>query len=68
VDRNIGVGASLATHFRSIETESLLSFRSERKAALQLRRGEALILILLLSLGLWATIWGAVALLAGEGR
>jgi hypothetical protein len=67
VDRNIGLERPWPSDFRSIETESLLSFRSERKAAL-LRRGEALILILLLSLGLWATIWGAVALLAGEGR
>jgi hypothetical protein len=65
VDRNIGLERPWPSDFRSIETESLLSFR---KTALQLRRGEALILILLLSLGLWATIWGAVALLAGEGR
>jgi hypothetical protein len=68
VDRNIRLERPWPSDFRSIETESLLSFRSERKAALWLSTGEALILILLLSLGLWATIWGAVALLAGEGR
>jgi hypothetical protein len=30
----------------------------------RLSRGEALILVLLLSLGFWAAIWGAVGLLA----
>ena len=68
MDRNIGLERPWPSDFCSIETESLLSSRSDRKAALQLRRGKALILILLLSLGLWATIWGAVALLAAEGR
>jgi hypothetical protein len=68
VDRNIGLERPWPSDFCSIKTESL-SFRSERKAALQLRRGKALILILLLSLGLWAIIWGAVTLLlTGEGR
>ena len=38
--------------------------RLERDAALQLNRGETLILVLLLSLGLWALIWGVVSLLA----
>jgi hypothetical protein len=33
-------------------------------ATLQLSRGEALILVLFLSLGLWAVIWGALSLLA----
>jgi hypothetical protein len=33
-----------------------------------LSRGEALILVLLLSLGLWAATWGAVALLALGGQ
>ena len=31
-------------------------------------RGQALILVLLLSFGLWAVIWGAIALLAICGR
>jgi hypothetical protein len=34
---------------------------------LRLSRGETLILVLLLSLGLWALIWGAVSLLAACG-
>ena len=42
--------------------------RSEMRAAFRLSRGEALILVLLLSLGLWAATWGAVALLAMAGR
>jgi len=33
-------------------------------ATLQVSRGEALILVLLLSLGLWALTWGALSLLA----
>jgi hypothetical protein len=33
-----------------------------------LRQGEALILILLLSFGFWAAIWGVIALLAVGGR
>jgi hypothetical protein len=40
----------------------------ESKAAFSLSRGEALILVLLLSFGLWAAIWGGVALLATGGR
>ena len=37
--------------------------RSECSSTLQLSRGEALILVSLLSLGLWALIWTAVSLL-----
>ena len=44
------------------------SDQSGCKAAFRLSRGEALILVLLLSLGLWAATWGAVALLAVGGR
>ena len=33
-----------------------------------LSQGEALILILLLSFGFWAAIWGIIALLAVGGR
>jgi len=36
-------------------------------ATLQLSRGGALILVLFLSLGLWAVIWGALSLLAQCG-
>jgi hypothetical protein len=39
------------------------SVRSERVS-----QGEALILILLLSFGFWAAIWGVIALLAVGGR
>jgi hypothetical protein len=53
--------------FWSIETEALPSLRSERKAALWLSTGEALILVLLLSFGLWAAIWGAIAFVAVGG-
>jgi hypothetical protein len=52
----------------SVGEEPSPSPRSECKAALRLSRGEALILVLLLSLGLWAASWGAVALLAMGGR
>ena len=68
MDRNTGLERPWPSDFRSIETESLLSFRSKRKATLWLSTGEALILVLLLSFGLWAAIWGAIALLAGGGR
>jgi hypothetical protein len=44
-----------------------LPLRSVCEAAFSLNRGEALILVLLLSLGLWAAIWGAVALLRWLG-
>ena len=37
------------------------SDRSARAAALPLNIGASLIVVLLLSLGLWAAIWGAVA-------
>jgi hypothetical protein len=36
------------------------SDRSARPAALPLNRGASVIVVLLLSLGLWAAIWGAV--------
>jgi hypothetical protein len=44
-----------------------LSLRSVCEAAFSLSRGEALIMVLLLSLGLCAAIWGAVALLRWLG-
>jgi len=38
--------------------------RSDGDPILTLSRGETLILVLLLSLGLWGLIWGAFSLLA----
>ena len=38
--------------------------RSDGDPTFALNRGETLILVLLLSLGLWGLIWGAVSLLA----
>ena len=43
------------------------SRRSECDPVLTLSRGETLILVLMLSLGLWALIWGALSLLAAPG-
>jgi hypothetical protein len=43
----------------------LASSGSERKPALRPSRAETLIVVLFLSLGLWALIWGGVSLLAG---
>ena len=43
---------------------ALPSRRSDGEPTLTLSRGETLILVLLLSLGLWGLIWGAVSLLA----
>jgi hypothetical protein len=45
-----------------------LSSNSQGDPALRLSRGETLILVLLLSLGLWALIWGAISLLAACGE
>jgi hypothetical protein len=39
-----------------------LSSDSQGDPTLRLSRGETLILVLLLSLGLWALIWGALSL------
>jgi hypothetical protein len=63
MDGDIGSDRAWPPDFWS-ETEPLSSVRPERKAALRLSTGEALILVLLLSFGLWAAIWGAMALLA----
>jgi hypothetical protein len=49
---------------RGITTRPSRSDRSARAAALPLNRGASLIVALLLSLGLWASIWSAVASLA----
>ena len=68
MDRNIATERACPADFWIIGEELSPSSRSERKAAFWLSRGEALILVLLLSLGLWAATWGAVALLAMGGR
>jgi hypothetical protein len=68
MDRNIATERACPTDFWSVGEEPSTSFRSECRAAFRLSRGEALILVLLPSLGLWGAIWGAVALLAVGGR
>jgi hypothetical protein len=55
-------GACPAYSWR-VTKEPSRSLGSERKPGFWLSGGEALILVLLLSLGLWAVIWGSVALL-----
>jgi hypothetical protein len=60
----IGAGRAWPPDFWSVAVEPRSSVRSEPKVVLWLSRGEALILVLLVSFGLWAAIWGAIALLA----
>jgi hypothetical protein len=48
--------------------ERSLSSNSQGDPARRLSRGETLILVLLLSLGLSALIWGAISLLAACGE
>jgi hypothetical protein len=47
---------------RSIAAGLSRSHRSARTATIPLNIGSALIVVLLLSLALWATIWAAIAL------
>jgi hypothetical protein len=68
MDRNIATERACPADFRSVGEEPSTSFRSKSKAAFPLSRGETLILVLLMSFGLWAAIWGVVALLAVSGR
>jgi hypothetical protein len=63
--RTIATGHRYPADFWSFGRRS--PSRSERKPAFWLSSGEALILVLLLSFGLWAAIWGAIALLAVSG-
>ena len=67
--RKIAMELAYPTDFWSIREESPPSLRSECKASpVWLSRGEALVLVLFASVGLWAAIWGVIALLAvGEG-
>jgi hypothetical protein len=69
MDRNIATTERVhPAYFWSVGVEPSPSSRSEFKAAFSLSKGEALTVVLLLSFGLWAAIWGAVALLAIGGR
>jgi len=65
MDRNIGSERAWPPDFWSVAVEP---WPSVPETILWLSRGEALILVLLLSFGLWAAIWGAIALLAVGGR
>jgi hypothetical protein len=53
--------------FCEVRHEPSPSSRAESDPTLRLNRGETLIFVLLLSLGLWALIWGAVSVLAACG-
>jgi hypothetical protein len=53
--------------FWRVGVETSSPSQSESKAAFSLSRGEALTMVLLLSFGFWAAIWGAVVLLAVGG-
>jgi hypothetical protein len=68
MDTNIATERAYSADFWSAGEEPAPSARPECKAAFPLNRGEALILVLLLSLGLSAATWGAIALLAMGGR
>jgi hypothetical protein len=68
MDSNIATERACPAASWSVGEEPSSSPRSECKTAFLLSRGEALILVLLLSLGLWAATWGAVALLALGGQ
>ena len=56
MNRNIGMELAYPADFWSIGEEPSPSVRSE--AAVWPSRGEALVLVLLASVGLWAAIWG----------
>jgi hypothetical protein len=64
MDGNITTGRARPADFWNAGEEVLPSLGAEHKAGLWLSRGEALVLVVLLSFGFWAAIWGAVALLA----
>jgi hypothetical protein len=64
MDGNITMGRARPANFWDAGEEALLSLRAEHKTASWPSRGEALVLVVLLSFGFWAASWGAVALLA----
>jgi hypothetical protein len=68
MDGNITTGRARLADFSNAGDEALPSLRAKHQTPLWLSRGEALVLVLLLSFGLWAAIWGVVALLAVGGR
>jgi hypothetical protein len=61
---NIATERALPADAWSVGKEPSPSSPIGTQTAFRLSRGEALILVLVLSLGLWAATWGAVALLA----
>jgi hypothetical protein len=67
MDKNIGSEGAWPSDFWNAGDQVLPSLRAEHKTPLWLSRGEALVLVLLLSFGLWAAIWGVVALLLTVG-
>jgi hypothetical protein len=67
MDRNIAMKRAWAADSWNVGEEPSPSSRSEWAAAFWLSKGETLILVLLLSFGLWAAIWGALILLAAGG-
>ena len=64
MDGNIMMGRARPADFWNAGEEALPSLRAEHKTAPWPSRGEALVLVVLLSVGFWAAIWGAIALLA----
>jgi hypothetical protein len=58
MNRNIAAERTCPGDFWIIGKEPSTSARSECKAGFRMSRREALILVLLLSFGLWAAIWG----------
>ena len=68
MDRFLTTERACPADFWRITEEPWPLPRSECKVAFWLSRGEALILVLLLSFGFWAAIWGAIALLGAGGR
>ena len=51
----------------SVRRRPLSSSSSEREPTLRLGRRETLIMVLLLSLGLWALIWAGISVLGACG-
>jgi hypothetical protein len=64
MDNDTVLKSAYPADVRSIRDEASPSDGSAGEVALQLTRRASLILVLLLSLGLWAAIWAAVASLA----
>jgi hypothetical protein len=64
MDGNIMMGRARPADFWNAGEKALPSLRAEHKTAPWPSRGEALVLVVLLSFAFWAAIWGAIALLA----